>query len=92
MEQENIDYYREFQKHLDKMPVGYPTTESGIEIKILKHIFTPEQAKIALKLNFMADPLKKIYRRLKNNYFSLEELEKKLDEMYFNIAKDRIDD
>lgn len=83
MEQENIDYYRELQKHLDKMPVGFPPTESGIEIKILKHLFTPEQVKIALKLNFMADPLKKVYRRLKNTGFSMEEIEKKLDEMYF---------
>ena len=83
MEQENIDYYQELQKHLDKMPVGYPATESGIEIKILKHLFTPEQAKIALKLNFMADPLSKIYRRSKKSDFSLEELEEKLDEMYF---------
>ena len=83
MEQENIDYYRELQKHLDKMPVGYPATESGIEIKILKHLFSQEQAQIALKLNFIADPLKKIHRRLKKNGFSSEELEKKLDEMYF---------
>ena len=84
MEQENIDYYQELRKHLDKMPVGYPATESGIEIKILKHLFTLEQAKIALKLNFMADPLHKIYRRSKKSGFSLEELENKLDEMYFN--------
>ena len=84
MEQDNIDYYQELRKHLDKMPVGYPATESGIEIKILKHLFTLEQAKIALKLNFMADPLHKIYRRLKKSGFSLEELENKLDEMYFN--------
>jgi len=65
MEQERLDLYRELQKHLDKMPVGYPATESGIEIKVLKHLFTPEQVKISLKLNFMADPLRKIYRRLK---------------------------
>ncbi|HUW90941.1 MAG TPA: hypothetical protein VMV43_10570, partial [Candidatus Nanopelagicaceae bacterium] len=84
MEQENIDYYKELQKHLDKMPVGYPATESGIEIKILKHLFTPEQAQIGLELNFMADPLKKIFRRLKKSGISLEELEDKLDEMYFN--------
>jgi ferredoxin len=84
MDQENFDNYRELQKHLDSMPVGYPATESGIEIKILKHLFTPEQAKIALKLNFMADPLNKIFRRLKKSDFSLEELEDKLDEMYFN--------
>lgn len=32
----------------------------------------------------MADPLPKIYRKLKKSGFSIEELEKKLDEMYFN--------
>ena len=84
MIEEEIDLYRELQKHLDKMPVGYPATETGIEIKILKHLFTPEQAQISLKLNFMADPLHKIYKRLEKNGFSLEELESKLDEMYFN--------
>ena len=83
MAQERLDLYRELQKHLDKMPVGYPATESGIEIKVLKHLFTPEQVKISLKLNFMADPLRKIYRRLKKSGFSLEELESKLDDMYF---------
>ena len=75
MIEEEIDVYRELQKHLDKMPVGYPATESGIEIKILKHLFTPEQVKIALKLNFMAEPFSKIYRRLKKDGFTLEELE-----------------
>jgi ferredoxin len=84
MIEEEIGIYRELQIHLDKMPVGYPATESGIEIKILKHLFTPEQAKIALKLNFMADPLQKIYGKLKKSGFSLEELEGKLDEMYFD--------
>jgi electron transport complex protein RnfB len=83
MEQQNIDYYQVLREHLDKMPVGYPATESGIEIKILKHLFTIEQTKIALKLNFMADPLNKIYGRMKKSGFTLEELENKLDEMYF---------
>ena len=83
MEQENIDYYRELQKHLDKMPVGYPATESGIEIKILKHLFSPEQAQIALKLNFIAEPLRRIFKRLKKVGYSLEALENKLDDMYF---------
>ena len=77
MVQENVDLYRVLQKYLDKMPVGYPATESGIEIKILKHLFTPEQVQIALKLNFMAKSLSKIYRRLKKSGFSIEELESK---------------
>ncbi len=84
MIEEEIDIFRELQIHLDKMPVGYPATETGIELKILKHLFSPEQAKISLKLNFMADPLKTIFRKLKKSGISLEELEDKLDEMYFN--------
>jgi len=83
MQKKNDDVYRELQKHLDNMPVGLPATESGLEIKLLKQLFTPEQAQIALKLKFVGDPLKKIYRKLKKSGFSLEELEKKLDEMYF---------
>jgi hypothetical protein len=33
--------YRKLQEHLDKMPVGYPATKSGVEINLLKAIFTP---------------------------------------------------
>ena len=44
--------YRELQQHLDTFPVGFPTTKSGVEIRILKQLFTPEEAKIALHLNF----------------------------------------
>jgi len=28
--------YRELQQHLDKAPVGYPATESGVDIQLLK--------------------------------------------------------
>ena len=85
MKQKNDDQYRELQQHLDKMPVGFPPTESGIEIKLLKHLFTPKQVQIALQLKFIGEPTKNIYRRLKKKDFiaSKEDLEKKLDEMYF---------
>jgi len=83
MKQKNEDQYRELQQHLDKMPVGFPATESGIEIKLLRHLFTPEQVQIALKLKFIGEPVKNIYRRMKKSGVSLEDLEKKLDEMYF---------
>ncbi|MHA1318887.1 MAG: 4Fe-4S binding protein [Promethearchaeota archaeon] len=85
MKQKNDDQYRELQQHLDKMPVGFPPTESGIEIKLLKHLFTPKQVQIALQLKFIGEPVKNIYRRLKKKDFiaSKEDLEKKLDEMYF---------
>lgn len=85
MKQKNDDQYRELQQHLDKMPVGFPPTDTGIEIKLLKHLFTPKQVQIALQLKFIGEPIKNIYRRLKKKDFiaSKEDLEKKLDEMYF---------
>jgi len=77
------DVFRRLQEHLDTMPVGYPATQSGVEIKILKHLFTAEYAEIALKLKFQPEPLNKVYRRFKKSGMSLEEFEQKLDDMYF---------
>jgi Na+-translocating ferredoxin:NAD+ oxidoreductase subunit B len=38
--------YRDLQKHMDRMPVGYPATSSGVDIRILKQFFTPEEAEV----------------------------------------------
>ncbi|MHA1793834.1 MAG: ATP-binding protein [Promethearchaeota archaeon] len=74
------DLYRALQEHLDKMPVGFPKTESGVEIKILKHLFTEKEAEIATFLNFIPESLKQIYRKVKKKIdITIEELEKMLD-------------
>ncbi len=73
--------YRELQSHLDKMPVGFPKTKSGLELKILKHFFTPEEAKIATKLDTNFRTIKEIHERLDKPKISLEELEKYLNNM-----------
>ena len=36
---EDVDIYRKLQEHLDKYAVGFPATKSGVEIKVLKHLF-----------------------------------------------------
>ncbi len=78
---EEPDVYRQLQQHLDNMPVGFPATKTGVEIRLLKQLFTPEEAEISLKLTFSPEPLKRIYRRFKKSGISMEELEGKLDEM-----------
>ncbi len=75
-----MNVYRELQQHLDKMPVGFPATKSGVEIRILKHIFTPEQAKIATKLTFSYEPLETIYERVDKSKMSIKELKRILDD------------
>jgi len=60
--------YRQLQIQLDKYPVGYPATKSGVEIDILKYFFTPLQAKIALCLTLRSIPVTKIRKRLKEKF------------------------
>jgi electron transport complex protein RnfB len=55
--------YHKLAKHLDKFPSGFPPTQDGLEIKILKRLFTPEQANLALHLNLIAEPVPVIARR-----------------------------
>lgn len=73
--------YRDLQAHLDKLPVGFPSTKSGVEIRILKHLFTPEEAKLATQLSMIPEPLGHIYERIKKNGLSIIELEQVLDRM-----------
>jgi ferredoxin len=73
--------YQDLRKHLDKLPIGMPATESGVEIRILQHLFTPEEAKIAIQLSMIPEPLKRIHKRLKKMGISIEELEHILDHM-----------
>jgi len=56
--------YVNLQKHLDNQAVGFPATRSGVEIKILKHIFTPEEAEITSYLSYKLEPLKAIFDRV----------------------------
>ena len=78
MEQNNQVYVK-LQKHLDRQAVGFPATRSGAEIKILKHIFSPEEAEIACCLSYKFEPLKTIVSRAGHRVNSSDELEKSLD-------------
>jgi len=50
----NEGVYYKLAKVLDTMPNGFPSTDTGVEIKILKKIFTPEEAELFcdLKMHF----------------------------------------
>jgi len=72
--------YRRLQRHLDHMPVGFPATQSGVEIRILERLFTPEEAEIALELSAIPEPAATIHRRF-NSRIALPELKQKLDQM-----------
>jgi Na+-translocating ferredoxin:NAD+ oxidoreductase RNF subunit RnfB len=44
------DVYEELRARLDMFPQGFPRTESGVEIEILRELFSPEEAGIMLHL------------------------------------------
>ena len=77
--EQNSQVYIKLQKHLDNQAVGFPATRSGVEIKLLKHIFTPEEAEMACCLSYKFEPLETIFCRTVHLVDSLEELEKGLD-------------
>jgi electron transport complex protein RnfB len=78
----NEDYvYRNLQRHLDKQPVGYPPTKSGVEIRILKHLFTPEEANIATKLSYKFKTAKEVYKSVKQEGVQITKVENLLDQM-----------
>jgi ferredoxin len=73
--------YRKLRKHLDSFPVGYPKTESGVEMKILKELFTPTQAKIALRLTVIPQTAKQLYPYFKRKGKDFDWVESNLNEM-----------
>ena len=45
------DIFRRLQQRLDQFSMGFPATDSGIEIKILKYLFTEDDAKMFLAMS-----------------------------------------
>jgi len=72
------DVYKKLAKKLDSMPQGFPATDDGLELKILRKIFTPEDAETAIKLKPMPETAEQIARRFGK---PVEEMRAKLDAM-----------
>ncbi|HEV2447659.1 MAG TPA: hypothetical protein VGS58_17130, partial [Candidatus Sulfopaludibacter sp.] len=77
---EGDELYRALRRHLDRMPVPYPATESGVEIRILKQLFTPAEARLALLLSAIPETLGAVHRRT-HGAMSREQLGEALDRM-----------
>ena len=73
------EVYRKLQQHLNKMPVGYPATKTGVEINLLKSIFTPQQARIATHLDYKHKSIHQIFATANGEVSSKDELKQILD-------------
>jgi len=55
--------YRQLARRLDAVPNGFPATESGVEIRLLARLFTPEQARLAAVMRLTPEPSAEIAAR-----------------------------
>ena len=70
--------YERLAQHLDKLPGGFPPSPSGVELRLLKRLFTPKEAKLAVHLTLNREEAGIIARRAK---LGLDETEQRLREM-----------
>ena len=63
---ESHKVYRKLQKHLDKQPVGFPATASGVERRLLRDAFTVDEAAVALEMSYKFLSFEKIPRIIKS--------------------------
>jgi electron transport complex protein RnfB len=71
--------YVRLRQHLDRQAVGFPPSRDGSDLKVLRHIFTPEEAKLAVHLRDRFEPLEVLYTRARHQVASPEELARILD-------------
>jgi ferredoxin len=70
--------YQRLAKHLDNLPGGFPSTPDGLEIRILKRLFNPDEADLAMYLTLLPEPTRVVAHRAK---LPIAEAEQRLEEM-----------
>lgn len=58
------DVYKKLRAFYDRLPGGFPETDTGVEIKILKKMFNPDEAEIVLKMAAMPEPASEIAKKM----------------------------
>ncbi len=60
----NPSLYEDLREQMDQYSVGFPSTESGIEIEILKKLFTEQEAEMYLNLSMMLETAQDVAKRM----------------------------
>lgn len=68
------EVYRKLAKVLDTLPNGFPSTKSGVEIKLLKKIFTQEEADLFCDMKLTFETAQQISERTGRPLIGLEEM------------------
>jgi len=87
------DVYKQLARHLDNLPGGFPGTDSGVELRILKRLFTPQEAQIAMQLSMAAEPVSAIAARIGLDESSMAKTLENMSQkgLIFHLQKDNRD-
>jgi len=85
------DVYGRLRERLDDFASGFPTTGSGIEIKILKGLFTEDEAELFLKLSPISEAPGDVAKRLDRDLLETTELMERMAKkgLIFRLKKDK---
>lgn len=72
------DIYEQLAWFLNELPAGYPRTERGVELRILRKLFTPQEAQLFTHLTLIAEEPRVVAYRANQ---PVEEVGRRLDEM-----------
>jgi Na+-translocating ferredoxin:NAD+ oxidoreductase subunit B len=75
---ETLKIYQSLADHLDRLPEGFPKTPTGVELRILRRLFTSEQAALAQFVTLKPEPAEAIASRAGSE---VEATTRKLEEM-----------
>jgi len=59
-----VDPYRLLAQRLDSLPNGFPATEDGVELRLLAHLYTPDEASLAAQLRLTLETPEQLSERL----------------------------
>ncbi len=84
--------YQDLREQLDQYSVGFPETESGVEVQILERLFDEDEARTYLEMSIMAEPADSLAARTGHD---VEPLTERLERMVakgliFRVEKDGV--
>ncbi|MBF0573649.1 MAG: 4Fe-4S binding protein [Desulfamplus sp.] len=87
------DVYKKLAIHLDNTPCGFPATESGVELRILKQLFTEQEAELASNLMMIPETPQAIANRTNKDVEAIEPLLKEMAQkgLIMHISKNGSD-
>ena len=58
-----MDTFKKLADHLDNLPGGFASSDTGVELRLLKRLFTPEEAELAVHLKLEREEASAIANR-----------------------------